>query len=269
MRKRQDTLCARGCRCFLLCLMLALVAPAAEAQLVLFDDFAAARLDAEKWAGRQFITRDGGSGNVLEIQREATGQAVVLLTRVVGGTASDSGSFSAENALAFRRARNLTEILFTARVRQLELAGCAAGSGAEAGVRGVFALFNDGLGDVVATIGMSRSSASAAPAEELTVVASLERRTAEGTTPLGSVVLGSAAVGQNVRLRMRWEPARNRVRFQRETDALVAIDYSVAAASAPDRARKYLGAIASAGECASAAASALVEASIGAVRVNQ
>jgi hypothetical protein len=268
MRNRQETLRTRGRRFFLVGLMLALIAPAAEAQLVVYDDFAAPRIDETRWAGRQFVDREDGTGVLLEIQREVSNQALVLQTRVVGGTASDSGLYSAENALAFQRPRDLTEVAFTVKVRSLQVKACAGGTASEAGARGVFALFNDGVGDIVAVIGATRSSASASAADQLDVAAFLVHRTPDGDAVLGSLSLGSAMLGESVKLRMRWEPAKNRVRFQRDGDALVSIDYTNPVVSAPGGPRKYLGAVAAAGDCSAGAGAASVTAAFNTVRVN-
>lgn len=269
MPKRTLKLITGGRRILLLAALLTLIAPVAEAQLVVFDDFDGDSIDAAKWTARQFITRDGGTGSLLEVRREVTpGEALVMRTRVVGGDAADSGSFSAENALAFRRPGALNEILFNVRVRSVTVAGCAAGSAAEAAARGVFALFNDGEGDVVAIVSVSRSSGSSALADQLDVTASLVHRSAEGNGLLGQVSLGTAMVGDRVRLRTRWERARNRVRFQRDGEALVTIDYTNAVVDNPGRPRKYLGAVATASDCSAGGSSADIDAVFNNVRVN-
>src|SRR3982751_830008 len=82
----------------------ALMAPVAQAQLVVYDDFSAPQLDAGRWVGRQLQTRAGGTGDLLEVQREVNStQALVLQARAVGGKGVDGGLFTAENALFLRR----------------------------------------------------------------------------------------------------------------------------------------------------------------------
>ena len=249
--------------------ILALMAPVVEAQVVIYDDFNSPRIDENKWVGRQLIARAGGTGDLLEIQREITNaQALVLQARVVGGSISDNGAVSVENALAFRHARGLSEIVFDVAVRKLDVASCQGGSAASGGARGVFGLFDDGLGDVVADIGLSRSSPSGAPTNELEVTASLVHQTAEGETVLGFVSLGTAYLGQQIRLRMRWEPGRNRVRFQRDAEPLVTIDYANPVLGEPGRPKKYLAVGSVVPECAAAPARAAVVAAFDNVRVN-
>lgn len=250
--------------------LVASTATLAEAQLVVYDDFAAGRIDESRWAGRQLVNKEDGTGSLLEIQREVTSaQALVLQTRVVGGTDAAPGSYSVDNALMFRHAQAFDEIAFDVAVRRVDVRGCAAGANAEASARGVFALFNDGIGDVVATVGVTRSSALNAAAAELDVVASLVHRTDEGDTMLGVLSLGPATLGRQVRLRVRWDPARNRVRFQRDADAVVAIDYTNPVVAPPGSPRKYLAATASVSDCSVTGASAAITAAFDNVRVNQ
>jgi hypothetical protein len=249
--------------------LLALTASMAEAQLLVYDDFSLGRIDETRWVGRQLVTNHGGTGSLLEIQREVTNAQVLLLqARVVSGKGEEPGRYSVDNALMFRDADALNEIMFDVAIRRVDVAGCAAGAEAEAGARGVFPLFNDGIGDVIAIVGVTRSSVSNAPAGDLDVTASLVHRSDEGETPLGFLSLGSAALGRAVRLRSRWDPARNRVRFQRDADPLASIDYTNPVVAGPGRPRKHLAAIASVSDCASGSASAAVVAALDNVRVN-
>jgi hypothetical protein len=257
-------------RLLLVGVLLALSAPVVEAQLLVYDDFTAARIDETRWVGRQLVTNGGGTGSLLEIQREVTNAQVLMLqTRVVSGKGLEPAPYSVDNALVFRDSNALNEIMFDVVVRRVDVSGCTAGPAAEAGARGVFPLFNDGLGDVVAIVGVSRSSASNAPVGELDVAASLVYRTDEGDTLLGYLALGSTTLGRSVRLRTRWDPARNRVRFQRDAEPLVSIDYTNPVIAGPGRPRKHLAAAASVSDCPSGRASAGVVAAIDNVRVNQ
>jgi hypothetical protein len=249
--------------------LLALTAPLVHAQVVIYDEFTGSRIDESRWVGREVVTREGGRGSLLEIQREVTSaQALVLQTRVASEKGDETGRYAVDNALMFQHAQALSEIVFDAAVRRIDVEGCAAGAEAEAGVRGVFALFNDGLGDVVAVVRVSRSSASTAPAGELQVDASVVHRTDQGESLLGYVSLGSTTLGRQVRLRTRWDPARNRVRFQRDAESLVAIDYTNPVIAAPGRPRKYLAATAAVSDCSASPTSAAVVAAIDNVRVN-
>ena len=249
--------------------LLALSAPAVEAQLVVYDDFSAGRIDETRWLGRQLVTNDGGTGSLLEIQREVTNAQVLMLqARVVSGKGEVPGRYSVDNALMFQNSNTLNEVVFDVAIRRVEVAGCTAGADAEAGARGVFPLFNDGVGDVIAIIGVTRSSLSNAPAGELDVTATLVHRTDTGDTALGFVSLGSAILGRSVRLRARWDPARNRVRFQRDADPLASIDYVNPVVAGPGRPRKHLAVTASVGDCSSGSASAAAVAALDNVRVN-
>lgn len=256
-------------RLLLIGALLALTAPMAEAQLVVYDDFSSGRIDETRWVGRQLVTNDGGTGALLEIQREVTNAQVLMLqARVVSGKGGEPGRYSVDNALMFHDAKALNEIAFDVVIRRVDVSSCTAGADAEAGARGVFPLFNDGLGDVVAIVGVTRSSSSNAPAGELDVTASLVHRTDQGDAPLGFLSLGPATLGRSVRLRTRWDPARNRVRFQRDADPLASIDYLNPVIAGPGRPRKHLAVTASVGDCSAGSASAAVVAALDNVRVN-
>ena len=249
--------------------MVALTAPLAQAQLVVYDDFSGGRIDETRWAGRQLVSNDRGTGSLLEIQREVTNAQVLMMqARVVSGRGEEPGRYSVDNAVMFNGSNALHEVAFDAVIRRVDVSSCTAGADAEAGARGVFPLFNDGLGDVIAIIAVTRSSRSNAPAGELDVTASLVHRTEEANTPLGFLSLGTATVGRSVRLRTRWDPARNRVRFQRDADPLASIDYINPVIAGPGRPRKHLAVTASVGDCSSGSASASVVAALDNVRVN-
>ena len=249
----------------------ALMAPAASAQLVLYDDFAGPQIDAAKWAGRHYVTRDGGTGTALETRREITpGQVLLLQSRAVGGDSSNSGTFTIQNALALRRPNTITEIAFTTWIRSLEVSGCAGGADSSAGVRGVFPLFSDGTGDVIAVAEVRRSSSSIAADDEADVVASLVHRAAGVDTVLASVYLGSAELDERVRLRVRWEEKLSRVKFQRGADPVVIVGYAQPFVATPSAPAKYLATLANVADCTTGPApTAAVVALFNNVRVNQ
>lgn len=237
----------------------------AEAQLVPYDSFAGPKLDADKWRGRQFVTREDGTGALLEIQREVTPvETLILQARAVGGDASDTGLFTAENALQFRHSSKLSDIAVAVVVRSAQVTGCAIGADAAVGARGVYPLFNDGTGDVVAIAEVKRTSSTA-----LEVLASLVHRSAEGDTVLASVSLGEAALNVRVRMRVKWDAANSAVRFQRDAAAAAVLPYANTVVSAA-AARKYLGAWTSVPDCTDGTTpTAAIAALFNNVRVNQ
>jgi hypothetical protein len=236
----------------------------AQAQLVPYDSFVGPKLDADKWRGRQFVTREDGTGALLEIQREITPvETLILQARAVGGDASDTGLFTAENALQFRHSSKLSDIAFAVVVRSAQVTGCAIGADAAVGARGVYPLFNDGTGDVVAIAEVTRTSSTA-----LEVLASLVHRSAEGDTVLGSVSLGAADLNVRVRLRVKWDAANSAVRVHRDAAAAV-LPYANTVVSAAG-ARKYLGAWTSVPDCTDGTTpTAGIAALFNNVRVNQ
>jgi hypothetical protein len=236
-------------------------APAiAEAQLVLYDDFSAPQLDETRWIGREI------GGGVLEIQREIQNERLTLQVRVRAGLADPSHERVGENALVPRRSKQFDEIAFHVAVRKADVSACASGEESVAAARGVYPLFNDGTGDVVAIIAAERSSA-AAPGD-LDVVGSLVHRSDAGDALLGSVHLGSAVVGQWMRLRVKWAAAASAVRYQKDAEPVSSIEYTNAVVAAPAAPRKYLGAQGVAGGCPSATASSSLVAAFDNVRVN-
>lgn len=244
---------------------LLLVTSAAQAQLVVYDSFAGPKLDADKWIGRDFATRQGGTGSLLEIQREITPiETLVLQARSVGGDASDTGLFSAENALVFRHSHRLADISFVLSVRSAQATSCSASGNAAVAARGVYPFFNDGSGDVIAIIEAVRSTASSASLE---VVGSLIHRGEAGDELLGSVSLGFAELNTKMKLRVKWDAAGSRVRFSRDDvgGALAYTNVPVADAQG----RKYLGANTIVPDCTGGAvSSAAITALFNNVRVN-
>jgi hypothetical protein len=247
--------------------LLALTAPSAQAQLVVYDDFSAPRIDASKWFGRQLQTRAGGNGDLLEVQREVTAdQALVLQARAVGAKGTDGGLFTAENALFLRRPGLVNDIAFDVVVKRAEAAGCATAAASQAAARGVFTLFNDGEADSIAIVEVGISSITAAGG--LTVSASLVRRTADTDSVLASLALGAANFGDQIKLRVRWDAAKNQVRFLR--DGLVAgtAEYTNPVVSSTGR-PKYLSVLTSVADCGKDQSSAAIVAQFDNVRINQ
>jgi hypothetical protein len=240
-------------RTFALAASIALVASAAEAQLIIYDDFSTPRLSADRWEGRQIVTSDGGTGSALEIQRGIQNSRLVLDMRATGGISGGGGTITSENALLFANPNRLTEIAFKVALGQTEVTGCAAGGEAVSGARGVYALFNDGTGDVIATIEAGRSSAGAT--DLLEVVGSLVHRDDTGTSSIGTVSLGSWPAAQAVRLRVKWDPAHSAVLFQKDGEAAVSIAYTTAVVGPAFRSRKYLASFVTVTDCAAGPAS--------------
>jgi hypothetical protein len=110
-----------------------LTAPVAQAQLVVYDDFTAPRIDASKWVGRQLQTKSGGTGDLLEVQREVTAaQALVLQARAVGGKGRGwRVVFTTENALLLRHAGVVNDIAFDVLVKRAETAGCGTAAASQ------------------------------------------------------------------------------------------------------------------------------------------
>lgn len=57
MLNRYSKVIAHGRRALFAAALLALTAPVAQAQLVVYDDFTAPRIDASKWVGKQLQTK--------------------------------------------------------------------------------------------------------------------------------------------------------------------------------------------------------------------
>jgi len=254
-----------GRRALLVGALLALTASAAQAQQVIYDDFSAARIDASKWVGRQFQTRAGGNGDLLEVQREVTSaQALVLQARAVGAKGTDGGLYTAENALLLRRAGVVNDIAFDVVVKKAEATGCATATASQAAARGVFTLFNDGEGDVMAIVQVGNAGTPGG----LDVSASLVRRVADADSVLASLALGSANLGDQIKLRVRWDAANNQVKFLR--DGLVGgmAQYTNPVVSSAGR-PKYLSVLTSVADCGVTGSSAAIVAQFDNVRINQ
>lgn len=255
---------------FALCILIALLSTTqAQARLVKYDDFSGKELDGMKWAGVHTDFDLGGTGIALDTQRRVANGKLWMEMRAVGRSLSDFGARFIENALYFAHPERLTEISFKINVPEFEATGCPAGGSSFALARGFYSLFNDGTGDVMALIGLDRSSASTDPRRILQASAILLHRAQSGDSIIGFEALGEVRRKQTVVLRTRWSEMESLVEFQLNNDTPVIVPYTNVVASPPSIDFKSLSVSSVVSDCLSGPApTAALEARIDDVFVN-
>lgn len=185
----------------------------AFAQGTLFDDFSLPGLRGDRWRTDQ---PESGEGSGLETLRLISNGAALLTHRVVGGRQSDIGSHVSAARMYFNTSPG-GGVKFDLTVLSMTATGCSvAGSNfTDAEARIWTQLFHNGGVDASASIGVIRLSTS----NELRVIG--------GVVGIGSVDLGPVTVGSPLTLRMSWDPANNRVDFQRNNEPVQSVLYTV------------------------------------------
>jgi hypothetical protein len=209
----------------------------AAAQMVLYEDWAAERIDPARW--RVFSL--GASASVYEVVRLITNGQLHHALRVYGGTRDDLGVQEGTNAVGFAQG-GFTAVQWDTTVHGYLLQGCPT-PGAQPSALRVdlrMQLFNDGSrlgpGDATGTVDtrvrLVRRTDSGDPPEVVQAIGLMTRCNVPdcGTRDvLGEVGLGPVLVGQPHTFRMVWDPLHSRVEFQKNAEPPVHLGYSVPA----------------------------------------
>lgn len=190
-------------------------------QLLLFDGFPGPKIST-KWVGDQF---QRGTGGGLEISRKIVTGRLVMSHRVAGGTSSNSGTHFSTNRLLARTATPITAIKVDIQVNYVKLTACSAtGSTPSSGdARAFSAIFNDGSGDIGMVVILTRTSSD--PATKVEAIGYVYRINTGAV--IGSTNLGPVTVGTFVTLGMNWDPAGNKVDFQKNAEAIRSVSYTL------------------------------------------
>jgi hypothetical protein len=215
-------------------LLSAALTPAA-AQMVLYEDWAAERIDPARWR----VLSLGASASVYEIVRLITNGQLHHALRVYGGTRDDLGAQAGTNAVGFTQG-GFTAVQWDTAVHGYLLQGCptpgAQPSALQVDLR--MQLFNDGsrqgpgdaTGTVETRVRLVRTSDSVDPPEVVQAIGLVTRCNVPDCSTrdvLGEVGLGPVLVGQPNTFRMFWDTFRSRVEFQKNAEPPVHIGYSV------------------------------------------
>jgi hypothetical protein len=190
------------------------------AQSTLYDDFSGTDLNPDKWWGYQY---QFGGGTGLELVRQIQNGALILSHRVAGGVLSDVGTHESDNEVGFQRT-GIIALQFDVNVASFLATSCPTSVWSSfASARAINGLFNDGRGDVRASIEARRDSASSDPPDQLQVVAFLWH-TVDGT--LNFVDLGPLSTSTTATLRMTWNQAGHAVDFQMNGNPIQSVSYT-------------------------------------------
>jgi hypothetical protein len=231
-----------------LMVMLAGICAQAQGTLVPYDKFESKLLNPDLWFG-SVSTSTGGSHleSATQIKTEPTyGMGVDLLHRGYGSTDSNSLRAVTRNRLYFSDGTGITTIQGTVQVKKVQATGCLPANpnptDVQARMGGFF--FNtvtttpgDSTNDVGAFIVLRRRSNSTDASNVLEVVGYAIQCTIDDCStsdPVGSEQsLGTARVGQRIKLRITWDQAGNRFVFQKGKSPEVPLGYSLTDTFAP------------------------------------
>jgi hypothetical protein len=210
--------------------------------LVLYDNFNGSALNPDRWG----LLTD--QARVLENKRlRLVGRAYSLADTNTGTSNTGVNSELADTATT----ASVKSLRAVVRVAAIRSDGCTANPAvSNTRARLVASLFNIGnpvagsqAGDVFAQIFLRRFSNSADAPGVMRVGGSVDQcvDAACGTSVrIGSVDLGTADLGQAVRLSMQWDEPADRVVFQRDSDPAQPVTYAVSDAHAPGAPLKNL-----------------------------
>ncbi len=229
-------------------LLIATGIPSQAQKLELFEDFESKYIDPDKWVGAEGAGTGVlilESGRLLKAEPTYGYRGLDLIQRAYANMANNTGASSASTGLYFRDGRDLRTIQATIQVKKIQMATCStnAATVSESRARMGGTFFNTGTpfpngsyqNDVFAYISLVRTS-SDSPSDPLSIVAKVficDDENCINTTPIGSADLGSVAVNQKVKLRLTWEPDKNRFVFQKGKGAELSINYSVSDTNFP------------------------------------
>jgi hypothetical protein len=224
---------------------LLLCSVAAQAQsLVLYDDFTSGIINPKRWYGEEGKQYGGIR---VEARRAVVAGQLRIEAKAYSDNFADSGSSTSRNSVVFAKSSAITAIRSSITLRSATITGCAANttpSVARARIFGFF--FNAGVAvpgsnynDVYAGIQVSRGSGSTDAAGIFRVTGFIGKCTDDAcisSTTVAYQDLGTATLGTATEVGVTWDRAAHRFAYQRATDAVVYLPYTlpdVEAASFP------------------------------------
>ena len=198
--------------------------------LTLYDNFEKGPINPDKWFGTQFNPGNTGPYEAARtIIQDPEGRHLRLLNRSYGQIGSNSGRSLSFFRLAFSNPSPITTIRARIQVLSFKSTGCPNNLDAtsvDARIFGFF--FNSGVGDVIAEVGVQRSSDSADQPGVLRIVYFVfqcQDVDCLSNTLLNTGTLGTVTTGQWVKLLVRWDKDGNQFIFQRGNQSPVPVSY--------------------------------------------
>ncbi len=216
---------------------LALAGPgAAAAALVSYDDFTQTYINPNRWYGEEGKQYGGTRA---EAQRLIVGGQLRIQAKGWGDNFSNTSFSTVRNSVVITKSSAVTDLRATLTARTVAASACAANttpSIMRARLFGFF--FNAGqpipgsnYNDIFAGIQIYRASNSTDGAGVLRVSSFVGQCTDDAciaSTILASADMGATTVGTPIALQMSWDPANNRFNFQRDSETVVPLAYTVA-----------------------------------------
>jgi len=216
------------------------VSSQAQVTLTLYDNFQSKYLNPDNWFGSESGTTVLESVRQIKTDPVYGYKSLSLLHRGYGGTGSNSGRTVARNRLLFSDGTGISTIQAKVQVKKVQAVGCTANitnpnTDVQARFGGFF--FNtgtptpgDSTNDVGAFVALRRLSESDDKPNVLEVVGyAIHCTNADCTqsTPIGDTGqdLGTALVGQRIKLRITWDQVNNRFVFQKGNSSEVPLAY--------------------------------------------
>lgn len=214
----------------------ALASQSAGAQtLITYDDFSGGAISPSRFYGEEGKQYGGVR---VEARRVVAGGQLRIEAKGYSDNFANTGSSTTRNAVVLAKSAAITTLRSTVTMRSATVTSCAGNttpSAARARLFGFF--FNAGVpqpgsnyNDVFAGIQLSRASNSTDAAGLMRVTAFVGKCTDDSciaSTSLGSQDLGTVAINTPLDLQVGWDAASNRFSYQRGTDALVFLPYTV------------------------------------------
>ena len=223
-------------------LLLALPATAA-AQLVLYDDFSAKRIDPVKWIGVPTSVSADGEADRREVSVGLLGQGASrglhISQTMYSTTGTNTGAGSSGFGLGFANAIKLTAVSFSLVVNEAQSLSC--GVNAAFVIAGFSADFfnpnpspNGATGDItVSIVALRLSTDTGNNVEVIGGIAQCLDPKCNNQTSLTFVDLGPVALGSANTLAVTWDKPNHQFLFQLNADAPVASGYTVSDAYPP------------------------------------
>jgi len=239
-------------------LVAVIVSAQAFEPLVLYDDFNGELIEPDKWFGGEFL------GASQESVRTIQGSRLYLFSRAYGKTDSDNGHLFSDVALLFSNSPAVMAIEAAVQVTMFKVIECPTNPIAaflpQPGARLAGFFFNTDtpipyshVNDVLAAIGIGRQSALIDQENVLhvfTVVFHCADQFCTAGTFLDSADLGPLNIGENVELKIRWDPENNQFMFQRDDEPEIVSSYApLSDTAAPSVALKGLDMITIVANC--------------------